>query len=276
MRQIEGVVRGTGGLRLHLQAWLPEGSYTTLILIVHGVHENCRHYAHLVDYFVQRGTAVYGYDQRGHGRSEGQVGHIDAWSEYREDLRLVLQELRAREPGARIFLFCHSMGALVGTDFAEHYAEGYAGAVISGAPFEPVGIASPLLVFVARLMSRIAPRFSFNLGIHFEDVTRDPVEMRSLQEDPLVHHDVSARWGTESLRTVAEAKSASASIASPLLFVHGEADRLNAPHGTQAFFDALPLKDKSLRLYPGSFHNIHADEGWEAEMRDVEEWIAAH
>jgi alpha-beta hydrolase superfamily lysophospholipase len=274
MRQSEGIVLGLGGLKLFYQAWLPDKAFKTVILIVHGVHENCRHYEHLVDYFVQRGAGVYGYDHRGFGKSEGQVGHVDRFSDYREDLRLVLAELNGLESGAQVYLFCHSMGALIGTDFMEHYSEGFAGAVISGGPYEPVGVASPLLVLIAKAMSALFPRFSINLGIDFGDVTRDPVQRRSLEEDPLVGHCVTARWGTESLRAVDAVKAHAGAIHSPVLFVHGDADKLSALHGTQAFFDSMTYPDKTLKIYPGSYHNIHGDIGWEAEMKDMEEWMA--
>ena len=46
-------------------------------------------------------------------------------------------------------------------------------------------------------MSRIWPRFSINLGMEDEWITRDPEILNEMKEDDLVHDKATARLGTE-------------------------------------------------------------------------------
>ncbi|MCH7641097.1 alpha/beta hydrolase, partial [Patescibacteria group bacterium] len=54
------------------------------MIIVHGWGEHSDRYSNAVGYLMSYGYAVYGFDQRGNGRSPGKRGHINNWGEYRE------------------------------------------------------------------------------------------------------------------------------------------------------------------------------------------------
>ena len=43
----------------------------------------------------------------------------------------------------------------------------------------------------------------------------------------------------------------------PLLIMHGDADRLAAPEGSRALYDAVMSEDKTLKLYPGFYHELY-------------------
>ena len=71
LRRSESHLEGSGGVRLFRRSWLaPEPSERALV-VIHGLAEHSGRYQDLGTWFAQRGTAVYAYDQRGHGRSEG-------------------------------------------------------------------------------------------------------------------------------------------------------------------------------------------------------------
>ena len=59
------------GLTLYTQRWTPARDVRAIVLLVHGYAEHCGRYDHVAGTFVDQGAAVYAYDQRGHGRSEG-------------------------------------------------------------------------------------------------------------------------------------------------------------------------------------------------------------
>ena len=60
------------GLSLHLIHHQLPGARGT-VLIVHGLGEHLGRYAHVVRRRLEAGWAVSIYDQRGHGRSDGDV-----------------------------------------------------------------------------------------------------------------------------------------------------------------------------------------------------------
>ncbi len=276
MQHTETTVQTSGGLQLYVQKWQADVPTRAVIAIVHGVGEHSDRYMNLVNHLVSRGLVLCGFDLRGHGRSPGPRGHIDRWEDYREDLRAFLQWIPTWEPARPRVVLGHSLGALVVLDFVQRHPGGLAGAIVSGTPIEPVGVASPLLVSMARLLSRFWPRFPLPLNLETAALSRDPEVVRAYEEDPLVFGKVSARWGTETLDTLEWIKEHPSDVRLPLLMIHGGADRINAAEGTSRFFEAVTYPDKELRIYPDVYHEPHNDLDWEEEVRDIERWIEGH
>jgi alpha-beta hydrolase superfamily lysophospholipase len=276
MQHEEGTFQAAGEMILYYQSWVPEGNPRAILAIVHGFGEHSSRYPHVVEGLVPRGYAVYGFDLRGHGRSPGQRGHINAWAEYREDVRAFLQMIGEKEPGRPVFLLGHSMGALIALDYVMRQPGGLAGVVLSSLPIDPVGVAKAHLIAMARLLSRLWPTFAMEVGLETAALSRNPEVVRAYEEDPLVHGKATARWGTESLETVAWLKAHPAELTLPVLIIHGEADRLDAIEGVQVLFEQAASADKELKVDPGSYHEVHNDLDHAQMVSDLEAWLARH
>ncbi|HYO58186.1 lysophospholipase [Archangium sp.] len=270
----EDTFEGAGGLRLFGQRWRPEGEPHAVLAIVHGFGEHSGRYQNVVGHLVPKGHAVYGFDLRGHGRSPGQRGHIGSWSEYREDVRAFLRWVSARESGRPVFLFGHSMGGLIVLDYALRHPEGLSGIIASGTPLNPGGVATPLLVATARILSRVWRTFPIHLKLAKGALSRDPAVVSAYLADPLVHSQTTVRFGTESLDTIEWVKAHASELRLPLLMVHGEADRINLVSGTRDFFEAVRVPDKKLFVVPGGHHEPHNDLGYELVLQELETRLA--
>jgi len=276
MQHRELTFHGEGGLELFSRCWQPDAAPGGVLAVVHGIGEHSGRYMNLVDHFVPRGWVVYGFDHRGHGRSPGQRGHINRWEEYRSDVAAFLRMIGEREPRLPLFLFGHSLGALIALDFVMHHPGGLRGVVVTGAPLDPVGVAKPHLVAITRLLSSIWPRFTLRTRLDVSALSRDPAVARGYTADPLVHGLATVRWGSEALATIAAVKSAPERIRIPIFLLHGGADGLNAAEGSRRFFERLTAADKTLRIYAGSFHELHNDVNKEEVLHDIEQWLLAH
>ncbi|RKZ06501.1 alpha/beta hydrolase [Candidatus Fermentibacteria bacterium] len=276
MQHSEFQFEGMNGCSLYAQRWLPEVSPRAVVVIVHGIGDHSGRYMNIVNHLVSDQIAVYGYDLRGHGNSPGQRGHIDSWMEYRIDLLNFMNVIRAQRSSSVIFLMGHSMGALIALDFILRENEQIAGAIISGAPIEPVGVAKPLKVALARILSCIYPGFPIDLGLDIDAISRKPSVVQSYKDDPLVHGKISARWGTEVLSALESVKTHGEDINIPLLMMHGEADRLNSAEGARKFFDRIQARDKEFISYPGGYHELHNDQDSEVMLNDLLNWINRH
>ena len=276
MERMEGTFPGTGGLGLYYQRWRGPSAGRAILTIVHGFGEHSGRYGNVIAEATARGMTVYGFDHRGHGRSPGQRGHIDRWEDYRGDVKAFLGMVGKNMPNQPIFLFGHSMGALIALDYLLRYPEGLRGAIISGAPFEPVGVAKPYLVTLARILSRIWPKFSLSLGLDPTRLSRDREVVKAYEADPLVHGVASVRWGTETLKPIAWVKGRAGEVRIPILLIHGGADRINAPDGSRSFFEKVSLPDRELKIYPGSFHEPHNDLDYRQVVKDVFHWLERH
>jgi alpha-beta hydrolase superfamily lysophospholipase len=272
----EGRFRGSGGLELCARSWEPATPPAAAVVLVHGVGEHCGRYGNLVDPLAENGYAVYSYDQRGHGVSPGARVHIDRWAQYRDDLEAYLAVVRERVGDVPVVLYGHSMGSLVVLDYVIERPDGLGGAIVSGVALRPVGVASPALIALARVMSRVVPRFGVDLGIPPTSLSRDPKAIEASVADPYLTSRATARWGTESLAAVERVKRRMGEIELPVLVLHGEADPLNDAEGARELFDAVASSDKTLRIYPDVLHEPHNDLGYEQVAADVAEWLAQH
>src|SRR4029453_15625012 len=107
--RLRGAQRPLPALR---RLW-PRARPPPVLPLVHGYAEHSGRYEHFGAWFARRGLAVHGYDQRGHGRSEGPRCHVDRFGDYLDDLDRLLECVRAEHPGPPLVLVGHSMGGLV-------------------------------------------------------------------------------------------------------------------------------------------------------------------
>ena len=60
-----------------------------------------------------------------------------------------------------------------------------------------------------------------------------------------------------------------------MLILHGTADKVTNPKGSQLFFDTAGSADKTLKLYEGHVHDLLNDFDKEQVMADIVTWINA-
>jgi alpha-beta hydrolase superfamily lysophospholipase len=247
--------------------------------MVHGLGEHIDRYADLHQSLLAQGIAVAAADLRGFGRSPGLRGHINQWADYRTDALAILQGARELAPEAPLFLFGHSMGGLIVLETALHAAQndlhGLQGVIASGPALIPAGVRRPVVEAFARMVSDLLPRLSIQMQINPEGISSLPQVVNDYLADPLIHHRVTVRWGTEILQCMPATLEAASRFGYPLLIQHGADDPINAPEGSRAFIERCGHADRSLKLYSGSRHEVHHDVGAAQFAQDLVEWIGA-
>lgn len=267
-------LRTADGLELAGLALVPATAPRASVAMVHGFGEHAGRYAALHRVLLDGGYAIGAADLRGHGRSPGPRGHIDGWDDYRVDCAAIVAHARTLAPGRPVFLFGHSMGGLIVLDFAiERRDPAIDGVVASGAALLQAGPRRRLRELGARMLSRVAPRLSTELGLDPQGISSEAEEVAAYLADPLVHGRASMRWGAEILRTMATTRARAKAVSVPLLLLHGAADPINSPDGSRAFHDACGHPDRGLKIYPGCRHEIHHDVGRRRLERDLLRWL---
>jgi alpha-beta hydrolase superfamily lysophospholipase len=181
--------------------------------------------------------------------------------------------VRSENPSLPLFLYGHSLGTLIVAEYVLSGDRPLAGVVLSGLSTEPVGVATPLLVTIARLLSRIWPGFTLATGLDSTALSRIPQVVADYQNDPLVHDRGTTRFATESLNTIEWIKAHMDRMTLPFLLVHGGEDRLDAVSGPQEFYDAARSSDKELWILPGGFHEAHNDLGSGQYVGRLRDWV---
>jgi acylglycerol lipase len=275
MQHQEGTLTGARGSRIYYQFWLPEGQPKAVLLVVHGLGEHSGRYGNVVNYFVPRGYGVYALDHYGHGKSEGQREYVERFGDYTQTLKIFFDEVQGWQPGQRIFLIGHSLGGLISAVYLLDHQAGLSGAVLSGPAVKPPSL-SPALLVVGRLMSALLPKMGV-LALDSSAVSRDPGVVRAYVSDPLVFTGkTTARLGAETIDAMQRVQAGAATITLPLLILQGSADRLVDPAGAEQLYQAAGSADKTLKVYPGLYHEIYNEPEHEQVLHDVELWLTVH
>jgi alpha-beta hydrolase superfamily lysophospholipase len=263
------------GLQLHLQHWPAAGVASRSVLIVHGLGEHIGRYAHVAAQLNAWGWPVYGYDQRGHGRSSGPRGGLGADDDLLHDLAAIIDAVRAVQTGPLVLLG-HSMGGLV----AARFVAGDAGAawvrpvqalVLSSPALDP-GMSIPQKLLLASL-GRLAPNLALGNGLKPEWISHDAQVVRNYVADPLVHDRVTPRLARFIVDGGAVVAERAAHWTVPTLLLYAGSDRCVAPAGSAGFAAAAPQALVAAHEFRALYHEIF-NEPEQAEVLGVlRDWL---
>ena len=274
MRTLPERLKTRDGLTLHLQHW--PAAATRGVLVVHGLGEHIGRYAQVAAQLNACGWQVYGYDQRGHGRSEGPRGGLQADDDLLHDLSAVVDAVRAVQSGPLVLLG-HSMGGLVAARFvagdgAEPWSRPVEALVLSS-PALDAGMSIVQKLLLASL-GRLAPNLAVGNGLKPEWISRDAAVVRAYVADPLVHDRVTprlARFIVDGGNVVAER---AADWRLPTLLLYAGSDRCVAPAGSAGFAASAPQAVVAVHEFRPLYHEIF-NEPEQAEVFGVlRDWLA--
>jgi acylglycerol lipase len=276
MEHLEGQFKGTGNLNLHYQCWLPDRQPEAILIVVHGLAEHIGRYCNLINYLVARGYALYGYDQRGHGKSEGGKAYAARFTYFVDDLDLFLKLVQDRHKGVKTFLTGHSLGSTVATAYAILHQTQLNGLILTGTLLSTPASVNSMTIIAARLLSTILPAAGL-YAIDADAISRDKNVVSAYVDDPLVYRGkIQARLGTEIIKGMKIAKKQIPLIELPILVMHGTADRLSNPQDSEMLCKEVASQDKTLKLYEGFYHEIFNEPGHEQVLADIDSWLKAH
>ena len=268
------------GLQLHLRHWPAAGPAARgSVLLVHGLGEHIGRYTHVAAELEAWGWTVFGYDQRGHGRSDGPRGGLAADDDLLHDLAAVIDAVRIAAPGPLVLLG-HSMGALVAARFVAGsidengaaWARPVDALVLSSPALDP-GMSIPQKLLLASL-GRLAPNVAVANGLKPAWISHDARVVRDYVADPLVHDRVTprlARFIVAGGEVVAERAAA---WRVPTLLLYAGSDRCVAPAGSAGFAAAAPQAVVAAHEFRSLYHEIF-NEPEQAEVFGVlRDWLA--
>jgi acylglycerol lipase len=267
----ESTFEGVGGLKIFYRSWLPAGAPRGVVVIVHGFNSHSGYYLWTAERLVSRGFAVYALDHRGRGRSDGERYFVEKVSHYVDDVGTLVQIAKRERPKLPVFMLGHSAGGVISCSYAlDHQAE-LAGLLCESFAFQVY--APDFALAVLKGVSHLAPH-AHVLKLKTEDFSRDPRVVEAMLKDPLLENEVQPTLTVaEMVRADERLNREFSKLTLPVLILHGTADKVTRPGGSQVFYDNAGSKDKTLKLYEGYAHDLLNDVGKEQVMDDVLGWL---
>jgi len=265
-----------GSSHLYRQSWLPDGELRAGIILVHGLGEHSGRYGHLARRCTDRGFGVFTLDHYGHGKSDGFPGYVERFSVYLDGVRALLDDVFSAHAGLPLFLLGHSMGGLIAAALLPERQSAFRAAVSSGPLFRSDSEPPAIVMWIIRLLAGLTPTVPM-IRLDPAGVSRDPKVVRAYVSDPLVHHGkLTARLINEMRKAMTVTLARARDVRLPILILHGEADVLTSPGGSRDYFDHLASVDKTLKIYPGLYHEIFNEPEKDDVIKDVTNWLEAH
>jgi alpha-beta hydrolase superfamily lysophospholipase len=228
-------------------------------LILHGYAEHGGRYREVAHVLRRTGFTVLAFDMRGHGRSDGQRGHIQRFTDYLDDVDSALSELDARG-GARqpLLLVAHSNGGLVALRLLADPTRlpSRVRAAVLSSPLLALKLKVPLAKELAgRIVGRFLPALSLPNDLPIDALTHDPGKLAERRLDTLCHDVASARWYNEMLETATWVRAYASRIRVPTLWLVAGEDRIVDPVATRALHRRIRAESSYLEL-DGMHHEV--------------------
>jgi alpha-beta hydrolase superfamily lysophospholipase len=163
-----------------------------------------------------------------------------------------------------VVLIGHSMGGLIAARHAQRYGDGLIALVLSG----PV-------IGSWRLLDRLIPLDPLpDIPIDPTTLSRDPSVGEAYAADPLVWHGPFKRPTLEAFVRTLDTISKSGDVgALPLLWLHGDDDRIVPMSGSRAGVEELRGADWTERVYTGAQHEVFNETDKDAVLADVTRFV---
>jgi len=250
-----------------------------VVVIVHGVGDHQGRYGALEAALHAAGFTIYGYDQRGHGRSSGERTDVRLFQNYIDDLDAVRDFVRAQEPeDRRLFVYGHSLGSVVALLHALYHPQHWQGVIASGCPLLPARAPGSWMQTLGHALAPLVPQLRLSLRIDVGDLTHDEQAAAAYLRDPLIAQSVTLRWGTEFLSATGELLREAVRLTMPVLLLHGEADPVAHVEGSRLLYERIGARDKRLCIYPGLLHELHNERPADGArvFADIIHWLGSH
>jgi alpha-beta hydrolase superfamily lysophospholipase len=274
MKTFESSWRDHQGLQFHAKGWEPDRGPKAVVALLHGHGEHVGRYAHVAEMFSQAGYALMGFDLRGHGQSGGARGHSPSFEALMQDIDLFLEQVEHRYPGLPVFLYGHSIGGSLALNYVLRRKPPLKGVIASSPALHTEPEKHAVKVVMAKVLGGLLPAVAISTGLQTSMLSHDPGVERAYLKDPLVHDRISLGFGKMMLESNQWALQHASEFSLPLLLVHGKADAISFPAGSEEFAAALGGR-AHLILWKDLYHETHNEPQKAEVLRRSIEWMDA-
>lgn len=274
-KRSEGFFTGYQDAHLFFQIWdNPEARGT--VIITHGHGEHSESYHRLIKAFENDKWSFYGWDLRGHGRSDGRRGYVAQFDDYCQDYKIFLDMVLKNEKVRQgpIVLLCHSMGALIELKTLLRNPDIPCSAIVVSSPLLGVSVPVPLYKSKgASVLNVILPQITMGNELTNDMLTRDPDVIREFEQDALRHTRISPGAFLGFLESFEYVRPRANQIKTPALFILAENDPVVSTPEAKAFYEKMGSTHKELYVYPDAKHELINDIIRQTVYADIKKFL---
>ncbi|XP_073003295.1 caffeoylshikimate esterase-like [Typha latifolia] len=288
IRTEESYETNSKGMEIFWKSWLPKPEISTkaALFFCHGYGDTCTFFFDgIAKRIAASGYAVYAMDYPGFGLSYGLHGYIPSFDGMVDHVIEQYARIRGMKDvsGLPHFILGQSMGGAVALKVHLKQPEEWDG-VLLVAPMckiaEDVTPPGPVLKALT-LMSYILPEAKLFPQKDLGDLAfRDPLKRKIAEFNVISYSDqMRLRTAVELIKATKDIESQLEKVSSPLLVLHGAADKVTDPNVSRFLYDRASTEDKTLKLYEEGYHSIlegEPDDRISTVINDIISWLDSH
>ncbi|XP_050374430.1 caffeoylshikimate esterase-like [Argentina anserina] len=285
VRTEEWYGRNSRGMEIFCKSWLPKSGdqIKAALCFCHGYGSTCTFFFEgIARRIAQSGYAVYAVDYPGFGLSEGLHGYISDFDELVNDVIEQFTSIKGRSEVKDLpfFVMGESMGGAVALKIHLKEPQKWDG-VILVAPMckiaddvMPPAIVLKLLAF----MSEVLPEAKLFPQKDIAHLSYRQSEKRKTAGYNVISYkdQMRSKTAVELLKATKDIETHLDKVSSPLLILHGEADKVTDPAVSRLLYEKASSKDKTLKVYQDGYHCIlqgEPDDTIFTVLNDIVTWL---
>jgi alpha-beta hydrolase superfamily lysophospholipase/SAM-dependent methyltransferase len=264
------------GTRLFYRAWIPLEPTRKSLVIFHRGHEHSGRLEDVVRDLRLRGVAVFAWDARGHGHSDGARGYALTFGQLTRDADEFVRHI-SESHGMRLedmIVLGHSVGAVTVAAWVHDYAPPVRAMVLVTPALRVrlyVPFARPALRFMRALFRR-RPMFVSSY-VKGRLLTHDFEQARRYDEDPLISRRIAVNVLLGLHDTATRLMADAGAIRTPTLVLAGGSDWVVKLSAERQFFDRLGSNLKRIRVFDGMHHDILHERDRRTVLNDIRVFV---
>ncbi|KAJ0037302.1 hypothetical protein Pint_21968 [Pistacia integerrima] len=315
IRTEEWYEKNSKGLEIFCKSWMPKPGVRIkgALFFCHGYGDTCTFFFEgVARYIAAAGYGVYALDHPGFGLSEGLHGYVPSFDALVDNVIKIYTKIKGRPEVRRLphFILGQSMGGAVTLKVHLREPREWDGVILVAPMCKILRVWLPGEIFLQRL-SASATIFHSVSGKIAEDVVppaavlkvftllskvmpkaklfphqdlselaiRDPRKRKMAVYNVIGYSDQTRlKTGLELLKATNEIEKRLDEVSSPLLILHGLADKVTDPSVSQFLYKKASSMDKTLKLYKGGYHCIlegEPDDRIHTVLGDIISWLDA-
>ncbi|GAA0147658.1 phospholipase [Lithospermum erythrorhizon] len=275
------------GQEIFCKCWLPKPGVRIkgALCFCHGYGDTCTFFFEgIAKHIAAFGYGVYAIDHPGFGLSEGLHGYVPEFDGIVDNVIEQYSRIKGRPEivGLPHFLFGQSMGGAIALKTLLKEPHAWDGIVLVAPMVKIAEELTPplplqkLLIFLSRLM----PKAKLVPQKDLAELAFREFKKRNMTPFNVISYSDPTRLKTavELLNATKYLESNVDKVSSPILIVHGAADKVTDPEISQYLYKNASSIDKTLKLYDDGHHSIlegEPDDRILTVLTDIISWLDA-
>ncbi len=269
---------GSGGRRLAARRWNATNRPLARVVFLHGVTSHGGWYDQSSGYLAAAGFDVTFLDRRGSGLNGEQLGDVENWKYWIDDVAAYLRTSSVAVDGNARSLPMVLCGISWGGKLAAAVARRYP-ALITGLALLCPGLYSPFMPGPVKRLALAMPaperrqRRRFRVPLRWPPLFTDAPHWQDfIAHDPLALRTITWRFAAEDRKLTRYARAAASYLHRPTLLVLAGRDRIVSNGPTRRYFARIP-STKTLIEYPNAAHTLEFENDPTPYFADLAAWI---